>query len=163
MELIKPAIGLMFWAAVAFSFLLFVLRRFAWNPILKAVKSREVSIREALESAEEAKKEVGLLRESNENLMKQALSDRDAILEEAKKMKISILEEAKSKATQEYEEILANAREVLEQERKSAINAIKAQIIEISIEVAKKVLEKELENKESQDKFVSKLVEKMEF
>src|SRR5688500_15975122 len=101
MELIKPEIGLIFWMAVSFLIVLFILGKFAWPVILKSLKEREESIAGALNSAKLAKEEMAMLKADNEKLIMQARAERDQMLKEARDMKDAIIAEAKTKAQSE--------------------------------------------------------------
>ena len=94
MELVTPSIGLMFWTSLVFVILLFLLAKFAWKPILKSVKEREVKIESALEASEKARTEMALLKSQNEDLRKEALVERDALLKEAREIKDKMVEMA---------------------------------------------------------------------
>src|SRR3978361_166005 len=110
MDLVKPEIGLVFWTTVSFLILLFILRRFAWKPILGAVTEREDAIHKALSQAEAAKEEMERLTNENESLLKQARIERDAILAEAKKIKDQIINDAKDAASKEGTRMMDLAR-----------------------------------------------------
>ena len=90
MELVTPSIGLMFWTSLVFVILLFLLAKFAWKPILKSVKEREGKIESALEASEKAREEMALLKSQNEDLRKEALVERDALLKEATGLPITL-------------------------------------------------------------------------
>lgn len=159
MELITPNSGTIFWMVIIFGILLFVLRKFAWYPILNALKEREESITSALNSAEEAKKEMATLKASNERIMAEAGKERDIILKEAKELKEKILAETKVHADQEAQKALKLAREQIQAEKSSAINEIKKQVVEISVMIAEKLIKKELQNKEEQKKMMDGLID----
>src|SRR5688572_11098446 len=106
MKLVTPDIGLLFWMLVSFSIVLFLLKKYAWKPILKSLKERETSIADALHSARRAKEEMATLKAENEKLLAQARVERDLILKEARDAKDSIIQEARSKATVEAARLL---------------------------------------------------------
>ena len=91
MDLILPDVGLLFWMLLTFVIVLFILKKFAWKPILEGLKKREDSIEEAIESAKAVKEEMAQLKASNEDLMKEARGERDKLLREAKETKNSIV------------------------------------------------------------------------
>lgn len=138
MGLITPDIGLLFWMLVTFGIVLYILGKFAWKPILKALSEREDSISEALDKAEEAKKQMAALKADNEKLLAQARVEREAILREAKEMKDSIIAQAKTSADVEGKKMIANAKENIEREKTAAINDLKNQVASYSIEIAEK-------------------------
>ena len=158
MQLVTPGIGLLFWMLVSFSLVLFVLGKYAWKPIMKGIHQREDTIEKALESANEAKKEMLKLKAGNEQLLREAKDERDALLRDARKVRETILEQARIAANEESARILENARENIQFEKMAAINELKNQIASISIEIAEKVIGKELENKDQQQKLTEKLL-----
>jgi F-type H+-transporting ATPase subunit b len=161
MELVTPGIGLLFWMTLSFGLLLFVLGKYAWKPILKALHDREDSIETALHSAEKAREDMLLLKADNELLLKQAREERDVMLREARKMKEGILEEAKTKANEQGQRIIETARESIQFEKMAALTELKNQIALFSIEIAEKVIEQELSDKAKQKQFTEKLIEKI--
>jgi F-type H+-transporting ATPase subunit b len=163
MQLVTPGIGLIFWMLVSFGLVMFVLAKYAWTPIMKGIHQREDTIEKALESANEAKKEMLQLRAGNEQLLREAKDERDALMRDARKVKEAILEEARVKANEEAARIMENARENIQFEKMAAINDLKNQIAAISIEIAEKLIEKELENKKSQQELTEKLLKEVKF
>jgi F-type H+-transporting ATPase subunit b len=161
MELVTPGIGLLFWMTLSFGLLLFVLGKFAWKPIMKAIHEREDSIETALNSAEKAREDMLALKSDNELLLKQAKEERDAMLRDARKLKEGILEEARLKANEEGMRIIENARESIQFEKMAALTELKNQIAVLSIEIAEKVIEQELSDKAKQQQFTEKLIDKI--
>jgi F-type H+-transporting ATPase subunit b len=157
-SLIEPGIGLIFWTSITFILLLVLLGKFAWKPILKAIKTREENIAQALASAESALNDVRELKSNNEKIMAKAREERDELLKEAREAKEVILAEAKVKATKETERILASAREQINNEKNAAIADLKNQVASLSIEIAEKILKSELSNDEKQKALVSNLM-----
>jgi F-type H+-transporting ATPase subunit b len=158
MQLVNPGIGLVFWMLVSFSLVMYILAKFAWGPIMKGIHQREETIEKALEAANDAKKEMLQLKAGNEQLLRDAKDERDALMRDARKMKEAILEEARGKANEESARILENARENIQFEKMAAINELKNQIAAISIEIAEKLIGKELENKKQQQELTEKLL-----
>jgi F-type H+-transporting ATPase subunit b len=159
MELVSPGIGLMFWMTIVFALLIFILGKFAWRPIMKALKQREEFIEESLTAAERAKKEMKELKFSNEQLLKEAQEERDAILREARRVKESIIEEARERANEEADNIVENAKERIENEKKAAMIDLKNQIADMAITVAEKILERELSELSKQEDYIRKLID----
>ncbi len=158
MQLINPGFGLIFWMTLAFLIVLFVLTKFAWKPILASLKEREDSIEDALQAAEEAKKEMAALKAKNEELLKKAREERDAMLADARKIKEQILGEAREKANKEASIIVENAREQINSEKQAALVELKNLIATYSIEIAEKVLQQELSDSKKQQAYVDKLL-----
>uniref|UniRef100_UPI003217EE14 F0F1 ATP synthase subunit B n=1 Tax=uncultured Draconibacterium sp. TaxID=1573823 RepID=UPI003217EE14 len=159
MGLVMPNPGTVIWMLVIFGIVVFILKKFAWRPILDALKERETSIANALNSAEEAKREVAGLKADNEKVIAEARKERDEILKEAKELKGKIVAEAKEKAAEEAQKTIDQARQQIEAEKTAAINDIKKQVADLSIVIAEKVIKKELENKGEQKKMVDGLVD----
>jgi len=158
MQLINPGFGLIFWMTLAFLIVLFVLTKFAWKPILASLKERENSIEDALQAAEEAKKEMAALKAKNEELLKEAREERDAMLSDARKIKEQIIGEARKKANKETSIIIENAREQINSEKQAALIELKNLIATYSIEIAEKVLKQELSDSKKQQAYVNKLL-----
>tara|TARA_R110001592_G_scaffold325782_7_gene606426 strand:+ start:17215 stop:17709 length:495 start_codon:yes stop_codon:yes gene_type:complete len=158
MELIKPAIGLVFWTLVVFLILLVLLKKFAWTPILTAVKSREESINNALNSAEKAKEEMASLQSSNEQLLKDAYEQRDELLRTAKQSHDAIVAEAKGNAQAEADKIIAKAQAEIIAQKNAAVSEIKTQVASLSIEIAEKLLKQELSADSKQKELANTLV-----
>jgi len=159
MGLVMPNPGTIFWMLIIFGIVVFVLKKFAWKPILDALKEREQSIAQALNSAEEAKKEVAGLKADNEKVIAEARREKDAILKEAKELKDKIVAEAKEKAAAEAQKTIDQARQQIDAEKTAAINDIKKQMAELSVSIAEKVIKKELSNKAEQEKMVDGLID----
>lgn len=158
MGLVTPALGLVFWTTLAFLTVLFLLKKLAWKPILEAIKEREKTIGEAIESAKRAQEELARLKVSNEDLIKEAREERFAILKEARDTRDAMVSEAKTKATQEADRILAAARESIRNEKMAAVTELKNQVAVLSIEIAEKILKNELSKDEKQKAMVNTLV-----
>ncbi len=157
--LVKPDIGLLFWTTVTFLILLVLLRKFAWKPILGAVKAREESIDKALDQAEKAREEMAQLKSDNEKILKEARMERDEMLKDAREMKESMINEAKAKASTEADRIIETAREQIENEKMAAITELKNQVGRMSIEIAEKILRKELDKQENHEQLVENQLE----
>ena len=163
MELINPGIGLIVWMTLAFAAILFILGKYAWRPIMTALKERESTIHDALNSAEKAKEEMLKLKFSNEELLQEAKNERDAILATARKIKESIIDEAKQKASEEANRIIVSAKESIENEKMAAITELKNQLAEFSLEVAGKILKRELSDPEKQEEYSKELMKDVKF
>ena len=163
MEIVSPGIGLILWMTVSFAALMFILRRYAWKPILKSLHDREETIDEALNQANMAREEMKNLKSDNEKLLKEAQEERSVILRDARKVKDSIIEEAKTKANEEANNIVENAKERIENEKMAAMTDLKNQIASLSIDMAEKILERELAAESKQEDYMKKLIENTKF
>ena len=132
--------GLFFWHLLIFIGLIFLLKKYAWKPILDSINERDESIRDALSKAEIAKKEMEILKSDNEKIMKEAILERDKILKEGNNKKNEIISQAKEVAKKEAEKILKDAQVSIDLERKAAMKDLKDQIAIFSIDIAKKLL-----------------------
>ncbi len=159
MGLVMPNPGTIIWMLIIFGVVLFILKKFAWKPILNALKEREESIATALNSAEEAKREVAGLKADNDKIIAEARREKDAILKEARELKDKIVAEAKEKAGAEAQKSIDQAREQIQAEKTAAINDIKKQVAELSVLIAEKVIRKELAGKGEQAKMVDGLID----
>ena len=161
MEIVQPAIGLVFWTLISFIILLVILGKFAWKPILGAVTERERSIEEALSKAEAAKEEMSRLIGENEELLKQARIERDQILKEAKQVKDQIIGEAKDAANAEGTKMIERARIEIDNQKAIAMADVKNQVATLSIEIAEKLLRKQFEDQHKQDQLVADLLKEV--
>ena len=159
MGLVMPNPGTIFWMLIIFAIVLFVLRKFAWIPILNALSEREESIATALNSAEAARKEVEGLKADNDKIIAEARKEKDIILKEARDIKDKIVAEAKEKASLEGQKSIEQARQQIEAEKTAAISEIKKQVAELSVSIAEKVIKKELSNSGEQEKMVNGLID----
>jgi len=157
-KLIQPELGLIFWMTVSFLIVLFILKKFAWKPILKALSDRENNIEEALNTAKKAKEEMIALKSDNERLLNEARGERDKMLKEARDTKDAIIMEAKGKAQAEANKIMSSAREAINNEKMAAISELKNQVAKMSIEIAEKILRQELSNDEKQRALMDNLI-----
>lgn len=161
MELVTPEIGLVFWTALSFLILFFLLARFAWKPIMSAIGERERSIEDALFKAEAAKDEMARLTNENEQLLKQARAERDLILKEAKQVKDQIISEAKEAAHIEGNKLIEKAKIEINSQKAIAMADVKNQISTLSLDIAEKVLRKQFEDKQKQDVLVADLLKEV--
>lgn len=148
------SVGLFFWQLLLFVLLLFVLRKYAWKPILNAVEDREQSIEDALNQAEKAREEMQKLQSDNERILAEARAQRDGILKEAREIKDRVINDAKTEASAQADIIISSAKEQIKNEKMAAITDLKNQVAEMSIEIAEMVLGKELEDKAKQSALV---------
>ncbi|MDJ0645139.1 MAG: F0F1 ATP synthase subunit B [Flavobacteriaceae bacterium] len=158
MDLVTPGIGLVFWTALTFLILLFILRKFAWKPILGAVSEREDSIKDALTEAEKAREEMQHLKSDNERILKEARAERDTMLKEAREIKDNMINEAKEEAREQANKMIEQAKTTIENEKLAAITDLKNQVADLSIDIAEKVVKKELSTKEKQLELVEDML-----
>ena len=159
MDLVTPEFGLIFWTSITFLVLLFILKKFAWKPILGAVSEREKGIKDALASAVEARKEMENLQADNERILKEARAEREAMLKDARELKNKMIDDAKKDAKIEANKLITQAQAAIEAEKKAAIADLKSQVAQISISIAEKVVLEELSNTEKQEKLVESMLD----
>ena len=153
------SIGLFFWQSMIFIGLLFLLRKYAWGPILSAVNERETSIKDALASAEAARTEMESLQSDNQRILKEARAEKEVLLKEARSTRAELINTAKEEAQAEADKILTQAQEAIQNEKRSAINELREQVGFIAMDIAEKVLQKELENKDKQVQLIDQLIQ----
>ena len=158
MDLVTPGIGLIFWSALFFLILLFILGKFAWPAILLAVHARNESIRKALDAAEKAKEEMAQLQADNEKILTEAKAERDALLRDAKQIKEKLIADAKERAAEEAKKLVQNARQAIQAEKAAAINDMKEQMATLSVDITEKILRIKLQDSKAQKKLVDKLI-----
>jgi len=157
MQLTSPE-SLIFWTTLIFVVFFILLRKFAWKPILGAVKGREESINNALASAEAARREMQNLTADNERILQEARMERDALLKEAREMKDKMIADSKHEAQVQGERMIEQAKAAIDAEKNAAMSELKAQVSSLSLEIAEKLLKEELSNKEAQTKLVERML-----
>ena len=151
--------GTMIWMTIAFLALILILKKFAWKPILNAIKEREDSIESSLQTAERVKKEMQELQANNEKLMIETRAERDLLLKEARGTKNEIIKEAREKAKEEGDKMIQSAKEAIQNEKMLALSELKNEVGNLSIEIAEKLLQRELDTKNKQRDLVDKLLQ----
>jgi F-type H+-transporting ATPase subunit b len=157
--LVLPDIGLVFWNTIAFLILLVVLGKFAWKPMLKAIAERESGIEEALLRADKMKAEIAAMQNENEALLAKAREERAGMIKDAKETADKMVTDAKDKAKQEYERIISDAQLAITQQKNAALTEVKNQVGSLVVEVAGKILRKELSNKAEQESYIKQIAE----
>ncbi len=153
--------GLIFWMSLTFLTVLFILGKFAWKPIMKAIKERETSIENALKSAENAKAEMQNLKAENEKILHAARNERDMMIKDARDIRETMIAEAKEKAKSEGEKLIAIARENIQNEKMAAITDLKNQVAQLSIDIAEKILARELSSENKQKELLGDLLKEV--
>jgi len=155
------SLGLFFWQLVLFIGLVLLLKKFAWGPILNSVSEREEGIQDALDQAENARKEMQNLNADNERILKEARAERDTLLKEAREMKETIISEAKEEAQIQANKVVEQAQATIQSEKQAAITDLKNQVAELSISIAEKVVRGELSDQKKQTKLVEDLLKEV--
>lgn len=155
------SLGLFFWQLILFIGLVLLLKKFAWGPILKSVGEREDGIKDALEEAENARKEMQNLNADNARILKEARAERDELLKEAREMKDTIISEAKEEAQVQANKVVEQAQAIIQSEKQAAVADLKNQVAELSISIAEKVVRGELGDKKKQEKLVEDMLKEV--
>ena len=157
--LINPGLGTFFWMLVSFGVLVFILGKWGWPMLLKALKKREQAIADSLNAAQKAREEMAQLVAHNEELLRQAKVERDEMLRNARLTSEKIVEDARTKATEEADRIVENARESINYEKMRAMYDLKNQIATLSIDIAEKLMKAELSDKEKANSLIQRELE----
>lgn len=150
--------GLFFWQLAVFLILIFLLKKYAWKPVLDSLNKREEGIKEALAAAESARREMANLQADNEKAIQEARMERDSMLKEAREIRTKMISEAEDDAKSQADKIITQAQEAIEAEKRAAVAEIKNQVAELSLEIAEKVLKSELSDKDKQMQLVDKML-----
>lgn len=159
MNLITPDFGLFFWMLVTFMLVFIILKRFAWKPIVQALREREDNIREGIDNAESAKNELDAVKVKSDKILSDALVERDQLIRKGRELKEKITVEARQQAEMEAKKIVEAAKQMIEEEKSAALNQIKLQIAELSVGIAEKILRKKLEDETLQAELMSGLLD----
>lgn len=154
MELLTPGTGLIFWQIVVFTALFFLLAKLAWKPILSSLKERETNIQSALDTAEKARAEMARLTSDNEKLLKEAREERDKMLKEAREVANRLKDEAQTDAKKAADKIITDARAAINVEKEAALRDVRTQVAMFSLEVAEKLMKKNLSSDKEQKNLV---------
>jgi F-type H+-transporting ATPase subunit b len=154
MDLLIPGEGLIIWQLIIFLLLLLLLSKLAWKPIISSLKEREASIQNALDTAEKARLEMSQLRADNEKLLKEARTERERILREAREVSNRMKEEAQQDAKKSADKIIEDAKAAINIEKQAALKEIKIQVSMFALDIAEKLMKKNLSNDKSQKELV---------
>lgn len=155
MDLLTPGVGLIFWQVVVFLLLVLLLAKMAWKPILRSIKEREQTIQEALDTAEKARHEMAQLKSDNEKLLHEAREERERILREARDIASRIRDDAEQDAKKSAEKIVEDARAAINIEKQAALKEVKVQVAMFSLEIAEKLMKKNLSGDKAQKELVA--------
>ncbi|MDX9812026.1 MAG: F0F1 ATP synthase subunit B [Bacteroidales bacterium] len=161
-SLTSPAIGTIFWTVLIFSVFFLILKKFAWKPILGAIKQREEMIKGSLASAEKARKEMVKLQSDNEAILRKAREEREVILKEAREVRDKLISDAKGRAGEEAEHIIEKARAGIEMEKNKALSEIREQVVNLSVEIAAKLMGEKLKQSGEQEKLIDKYLKEID-
>ena len=157
MELLLPHLGLIIWTLLAFLIVFFILKKYAWKPILTGLNEREANIASSIATAERVKLEMAQLKNENEALLAQAREERAVMLKEAKEIKDKMINDAKDEAKAQASIIIAAAHASIDNQKMAAITDLKNQLGNMVVEVSEKILRRELSNKTEQESYIKQL------
>ena len=158
MQLVTPDFGLLFWMLVSFAIVFFILKKYAWKPVLKMLYEREEGIEKALKEAESARKSVEKLQSEHDRILNEACVEREKIFREAHEIKEKIVSEAHDQALVEKDKILNSARMTIEAEKNVAIREIRNVAAELSVQIAEKIIRRELSSDQKQKELVEQMI-----
>lgn len=161
MDLFLPESGLVIWMTIAFGIVFFILSKFGFPIILKSINEREKYIIKSLDAANEAQQKLLEIKDKGKEIIANAEQQQLLIVKESQELKKKLVEEAKMQAQKEADNIIANARIQIEKEKETALSDIRNEVLQVSLSIAEKVLEKELENKKAHTQYVEKLLDNM--
>ncbi len=162
-SLVSPGFGTIFWSVLIFISFLLILSKFAWKPILSAVKARDEMIKSSLESAERAREDMLKLQSDNEAILRKAREERENILKDARDIRDKLISEAKGKASEEAEKLIEKARVGIESEKRKALSEIHEQVTALSVEIASKLLGQQLKQTGEQEKLIDNYLKEIDF
>ena len=145
--LVLPDVGLIFWSTISFLVLIFVLGKYAWKPIMKAIGEREQGIADSIATAQQVKAEMAQLKNDNEALLVQAREERAQLLKDAKLTSDKMIADAKNEAKVQGAKIIAEAQSAIDYQKMAAMNELKNQVGKLAIEMSEKILRRELSGK----------------
>ncbi|MFA5814797.1 MAG: F0F1 ATP synthase subunit B [Bacteroidales bacterium] len=154
MGLVSPDYGTIFWMVLAFSVVFFILRKYAWGPVLKMLKEREQSIEKALQSANEAREGLSRLKSDHEKMLQEAHAEHDQLIAEARQIREQLISKARDEAVQETAKVFEHAQHQIENEKLAAINEIRQQVASLSVDIAEKILKRELSDRTQQENLI---------
>ncbi len=158
MGLVIPDTGLLFWMLISFSITLWILGKYAWKPIMKSLKDRSAKIQNSIDAAEKAREEIESLKEDNKKIMAEARAERDKLLKEAKEIKDKMIRAAEQEAKDKASKVIEDARVQIDREKNKALSELKASVADLTIDIAEKILRKELKDKQKQKDYINELV-----
>lgn len=162
MELFTPDFGLVFWMFVGFAILFLILWKFAWPVILKSVDQRADLIDKGVEYAQNAKLQLDNAQNQAQQYVQQARTQQAEMLREADKMKNQIIEEARGAAQQEAQKVMDAARVSIQQQQKAAEKQFRDQVSQFALDIARKVVRKDLADPKAQSQLVNTYLDEIE-
>ena len=161
MSLLLPDGGLLFWMTLVFLVVFFILWRWGFPSIIKMVNERKEYIDESLAKAEEANLRLANIQKQGEELLMEAREKQAQILREASETRDTIVGQAQEKAHEESARILSEAKAEIESQKQAAIRDIRSQVADLSVQIAEKILHKELSGSDEQAQLIDRLLDEV--
>ena len=158
MSFLLPDAGLLFWMLVVFGIVFFILARYGFPAIVAMLDERKRLIDESVQSAKEANERLVAINAESDAILKSARDEQARLLREATAMRDELIKEAREKAEKEGEKMLAETRRVIEMEKEEAVRDIRRQVALLSVEVAQKILRRELSDENKQRSVIEALI-----
>ena len=159
MSLITPDFGLIFWMVIIFGAVFFIIAKFGFPVITRMVEKRNDHIAGSLKAAEEAQKKLAGLAEEQAALIEKTRLEQGRLIKEASETRDAIVAQAKEQASREAAAMIEHAKTEIAAERESAIRDIRSQVASISVEVAEKIVRKDLGDAGSQQALLDRQVD----
>ena len=156
-----PDLGLLFWMLLAFLVVFFVVAKFGFPAIIGMVESRKQYIDESLKKAHEASERLANIQKEGESMLQEARQKQAQILKEAAETRDAIVAQAQEKAREEGNRLISEAKGEIESQKQAAISEIRAQVAELSVKVAEKILRKELSSDAKQMETIDRLLDEV--
>lgn len=161
MSLLTPDSGLLFWMLISFGIVFFILAKFGFPVITKMVEDRKQYIETALEGAKEAKLQLESVKEEGAKILSEARNKEIQLIKDGNDMRDKIVEDAKHLAQVEADKMIQEARILIQKEKENAIKDIRKQVAVLSVEIAEKVLRKNLDNQPAQVELIDRLLDEV--
>lgn len=161
MGLLTPDPGTVFWMIIIFGVVFFILAKYAFPVIIGMVEERKKYIDQSLEAARQANEQLAQVRKETDRMLKEARDEQTRILKEASQTRDRVIKEARVRAQLEAQKALEETRLQIVAEKESALNDIRQQVAILSVDVAEKILRKDLKSEQEQLDLVNRLIDEM--
>lgn len=161
MDLLMPESGLLFWMTLVFVIVFLILWKCGFPSIVKMVNDRKAFIDESIKKAHEANEKLANIQKESESMLQQAREKQASILKEAAETRDAIVEKAQAKAREEGTRLINEAKAQIEAEKQNAIRDIRSQVVELSVQIAEKVLRQNLSTDAKQMDLVNRLLDEV--
>jgi F-type H+-transporting ATPase subunit b len=161
MGLLMPSTGLLFWMTVVFLVVLALLWKFGFPAITKMVEERKNFIDESLRKAYDANQKLANIQQEGESILQEAREKQAMLLKEATSTRDAIFAKAQNQAKEEGARLLNDAKAEIENEKQQAIREIRAQVAELSVKIAEKIIKEKLSSDDKQMDLINKLLDEV--